>query len=227
MYGELVVADIKIQLQMITPVPVLVRDILHRCAQELNSKLNTGILRNSLKKRVQEILQMNIMNQPEYLSLSEGGKLRTELGLVDAQTKIDSILRILIRGINVVNTPINVVGNQISGRIMITAVPGDFSDVLSSNAAAYTTEKGDIIPWLSWLLTMGDTIIIATHKVTYEPRLAAFSRTGYDVMLPSATGWKVPSEFSGTIDDNFITRAVMDSLPEVGQALEIEIRNKL
>lgn len=224
------VADIKLQLRLVTTGAEITREILDRCASEINKRVMTGVMRNNLRHLTQALLESYIMSQPEYESLTQdAGVLRTELGLVDATSKLQSLLRIWVRGVDVVATPATVVGNQISGRIVITAIPADFSDVLGSSFAKYTTDKGDVIPWLEWLLTQGDNIIIATHKAVYDPAKAGSSRTGHDIMLPTSggAGWRIPPEFSGTIDNNFVTRAVNDALPELRTSIEAELRSKL
>jgi hypothetical protein len=63
---------------------------------------------------------------------------------------------------------------------------------------------GGSLPWLEWLLTLGDTIIIGSFGVEYGPH----GRTGKAHMTKRARPFKVNSSFSGTIDNNFITRAV-------------------
>jgi hypothetical protein len=123
--------------------------------------------------------------------------------------------------------PATVVGNKIIGDIIITAIPADYSDVLGSSAATYKTEKGDTIPWLQWLLLQGDSIVIATHKAVFDPDKAKFSRTGEDIMLPDSVGWRVPPEFSGTADNNFVTRAVLSALPELRTQLEAKLRSRI
>ena len=39
-------------------------------------------------------------------------------------------------------------------------------------------------------------------------------------MQPSQKSWKVPSEFSGTINDNWITRAIDQATPEIEKMLD-------
>jgi len=215
-------------MRLVTPGAEIAREILDRCAQKINRRLMTGVMKSNLKSLTRVMIENSIMAQPEYESLvNSTGVLRTELGLSDADSRLMSLLRVLMRSVNVAITPARVVGNSVTGQIVITAVPGDFADLLSSPAASYTTDKGAVIPWLEWLLLKGDTILIATHKTVYDPKKAGVSRTGHDIMLPSDEGWRVPPEFSGTINNNFITRAVNDALPNLRSSIEAEIRSKL
>jgi len=185
----------------------------------------TDTMRSEIRQMTQCILQEAIMNQPEYESLMSG-VLKTELGLEDSG-KVQSIINVWLKGVDVKLYPATIVGSKIIGDIILTAIPSDYSDVLGSNAASYTAAKGATIPWLSWLLLQGDNIIIATHKAVYDPNRAQHSRTGHDIMLPSDEGWRVPPEFSGTVDNNFVTRAVASALPELRYQLESKLRSKL
>jgi hypothetical protein len=62
------------------------------------------------------------------------------------------------------------------------------------------------LPWLQWLLLEGNATIVRNYTVSFGPN--RFSRTGFALMRPSLQSWKVPSEFAGTINDNWITRAI-------------------
>lgn len=219
-------ANLTIQMRLITTEAEIKNEILTRCAAEVNRRLMTNVLKNDIRKLTQAILESYIMSQPEYDSI-KGGTLREELGIADPND-IDQIIKIWVRGVNVVMAPATIAGNKIIGDIILTAIPADYSDVLASSYASYRTQKGDDIPWLSWLLLQGDNIIIANHKVFYDPDKTQFSRTDTDIMIPTTgEGWRVPPEFAGTIDNNFVTRAVMSALPELYHALENAIRSKL
>ena len=69
-----------------------------------------------------------------------------------------------------------------------------------------TTEKGQPLPWLSWLLTLGDQVIVSTHGVRYKP---GTGRSGQAQMKFNYNApFKVDSAHSGKPDDNFITRTI-------------------
>jgi len=46
-----------------------------------------------------------------------------------------------------------------------------------------------------------------------------YSRTGYAIMKPASGSWSVPSEFAGTITDNWITRAIQTSETDINNLL--------
>lgn len=86
-------------------------------------------------------------------------------------------------------------------------IQSDYTDVLNSSAAVFKTEKGTDLNWLEWLLLFGSKTIIKDYEVEfgYNPR----SRTGQAIMRGVKRGkWSVPYEFSGTQNNNWITRAI-------------------
>jgi hypothetical protein len=62
---------------------------------------------------------------------------------------------------------------------------------------------------LEWLLLEGNKTIIKNQQVIVRP--SKFSRTGMALMQESNKSWKVPSQYAGTIRNNWITRAIDDN----------------
>ena len=83
--------------------------------------------------------------------------------------------------------------------------PSSFDNLLSLAVANVITERGEVLPWLEWLLTAGNAIVIAGYSVEYGNFQT--SRTGGAIMEPVGF-FKVDSQFSGTPENNFITRAI-------------------
>lgn len=160
----------------------------------------------AIRKQLQDLIRGSIENTPEYQSLL-GGQLQGELGVPNPQSALESIVQALLDSIQVVVTPVQYTGGQLTAGISIGVLSSSLAEVFVP-ASAYRTEKGETIPWLEWLLTLGDTIIIRTYKVKIGE--AKNSRTGLATMVESTKGWKVPAQFSGSIDDNFLTRSLED-----------------
>ena len=76
-------------------------------------------------------------------------------------------------------------------------------------------EKGGSLPWLDWLINLGDSVIIADFGVTYGP----FGRSGQARMSVKKRPFKVDTAFSGTPEDNFITRALDKRASEIESAI--------
>jgi len=87
------------------------------------------------------------------------------------------------------------------------------------------TERGYSLPWLEWLLTKGGQIIVRNFEVKYgaNPR----SRSGDAVMVSSGSNWRVPSQFTGTSSNNWITRALSTIENKILKLLESELKASL
>jgi hypothetical protein len=140
---------------------------------------------------------------PEILSL-KSGKLKYDFGL--SSDPADDIIYAVANStyVSFRNFSLKLNGTSVAFNIFIQ--PSDFQNLLSLDLASVTTEKGESLPWLSWLLTAGDAIIIDSYSVKYDTANPK-SRSGGAIMIPNGF-FKVDSSFSGTEDDNFITRAL-------------------
>lgn len=167
-------------------------------AAEVN-KAFKGIVNRAQPIIVNEIrvlFKEAVESSPEYQSLLFG-KLMTEFGIEDSARKLSDIMKVWLNNINTSY-------NTKSGVLTINMCLADFSDVLGLEAASLITEKGRELEWLQWLLLDGDKTIIRDFHIEYNP---GYSRTGSDIMVKGGS-WKVPSEFSGSMGDNFVTRAL-------------------
>jgi hypothetical protein len=72
---------------------------------------------------------------------------------------------------------------------------------------AKINDKGYSLPWLQWLLFEGNEVLIKNYKVEFRPN--PNSRSGLAIMKPSSSSsWRVPPEFVGSEENNWITRAI-------------------
>ena len=155
--------------------------------------------------KIRDVVKTRLISTQEYGSIVSG-KLRGELGIPDANSRIIDIIETWIQGISVKVTA----GNSPFLTIDIGVIKNDYSDVLSISAATYTYTgrySEGTIPWLEWLLLEGDRRIV--NRYEFSPSIKRGSRTGMGVMIEKTKGfWQVPAEFSGTSVDNFATRAL-------------------
>lgn len=178
--------------------------ILKETVLILNKKFNRRIIRN-ITTSIKGLLESAIKNTPEYQSMLSG-QLMGELGLVDPDLKLNSIIDIWLDGVFIVFDPIKKQGNKLTGGFTLYAVESNYDDVLSSPYAVQETEKGQKLTWLDWMLTFGDSRFIINYGIRNNPR---HSRTGTVIMYPTTKrSWGVPPQFAGTRDNNFITRAI-------------------
>lgn len=167
-----------------------------------------------LKRKLPIIIETAITSQPEYSELISG-KLREQFGIPNAATKIDSLLSIW-KNIEVKYKKARISGDQIKTAIVATAIRSDYKDVLNTAAAYQTTEKGQQLYWLDWLLNQGDKIIVKEYEL-----VTGRGRAGNVVMRKNVRGkWGVPSAFAGTPNNNWITRSLNSVSSIIDRTLE-------
>ena len=81
------------------------------------------------------------------------------------------------------------------------------------------------LDWLNWLLTRGDDIIVGDYSFIQKPGIG---RSGLGAMTAGGV-FRIPPEYSGTQDDNFITRTLLSEAvtDQLTQVLEQHILSKL
>lgn len=160
---------------------------------------------NKIQAPIKNLVVEAIRSAPEYNSILSGD-LKYEFGLPDSDNRLKTLLDFW-KHINLIYNPPSISNNKIVGSFSIGMIQDDFSDVLSSSAAILTTEKGQDLHWLEWLLLFGDKTIIKNYDVEFGTN--SRSRTGFAVMRGSSRfKWGVPKQFSGTINNNWITRSI-------------------
>ena len=174
-------------------------------AKELNKSLSKKV--STLKGKLIPVIRAALNASPEINSL-RGGLLALEFGL--EQDPTSAIIEAIVSSIEVTYTKVD--PKTFAGGFTLVMQPSDFSNLLSLPQASQPIEDGSL-PWLSWLLTAGDSIIIANFGVEF----GSFpeSRTGGARMAQKAAPYKVNSAFSGTEDDNFITRSISTASGEI------------
>lgn len=192
-------------------IDVIERRVVRAFARELDARVKKVAvdIQNDIANNIGKIFPTT----PEYMSLTSGGDLARHFGIPqnEAIQKMDAIINTLANSVRVRYTKITVgAGNRLNGGITVYAFLEDFSDILALSESKVTTNKGQQLPWLEWLTIEGDKIIITNHEITYGPYPT--SRAGGTIMRKTTTGtWKVPLQYSGTPDDNWITRAINTS----------------
>jgi len=189
--------------------------ILRALKPEINKYLKKVF--DKTKPRILQALTNAITSSPEYSSLLNGS-LKYEFGLPDSDNRVASILKFWQK-LNVEYKSVSIDGKKLVGGFVINMVDSSYTDVLSSGAATFKTEKGTDLNWLEWLLLFGNKTIIKDYVVEFGPNPR--SRTGQAVMKGIQKGkWSVPASFSGTKNNNWITRAIDSATPEINKILK-------
>ena len=140
-----------------------------KTAEEMLRKLNTAIKKSvpNIRTNARSATLNFLRNSREYQSLV-GGKLMGHFGLPhdEATRMVEGIIGTIAENLQVSHTiPVGAARFRTAGDLEISVVEADFSDILSLPEALIYTDKGEILPWLEWLLTAGDRILINTHRV--------------------------------------------------------------
>lgn len=205
-------SKIQIGVELVTPVYEIKRLLLKEIEVVINrSALITEAI---LKPYALDLFKKSINDSPEVKSL-KGGLLQAELGPID--TKVyEAVNEIINEIINTFSLQV-FLANATIGKLKLTIKMSVYPTsstytIANSNAGSYLSGKGVSIPWLSWLLLRGDAPIIANYYV--NTNFTKTSRTGLAIMKKSnSKSWRVPPQFSGTEQNNFITRA-LDSVAD-------------
>lgn len=97
----------------------------------------------------------------------------------------------------------------------IAVQPLNNSNLLSLQQAYTKLENGASVPWLEWLLTKGSSIIMFDFGVLYKE---GAGRSGGAIMVQNISPFMVDPLYSGTEDDNFISRALSKNIGKIQQA---------
>lgn len=196
------------------------KDIANEISLALLKDVSTYFdnITNQISQNIPNFVIQSITDQPEYSALI-GGKLQYELGITNPEQRLSEILETIRSGTIIDIKPPKVISNKITSKFQLKMIKKDFSDLLSIGSSSFTSEKGSEIDWLRWLLLEGDSIIISDYMFILGPNRA--SRTGMGIMKPSSSrSWRVPPEYAGSINNNWITRGLDSASQKIDQFLQ-------
>lgn len=177
--------------------------ILEIMADHINDTLNIAIPK--ITKEIKELVAVSLKEEPEYQSLLSG-RLRAEFGLSDTNM-VDNIIDKLVSTIDVSRSTISYNKIGLVGGFTITMMKSDdMNGIIFTDIASVISNDGQHLPWLQWLLLEGNKAIVKNFDV----KMGSYSqsRSGMAIMVSSRDNWRVPSEFVGTISNNWTTRAI-------------------
>ena len=193
------------------------KDIVAYATKDLARRVTSRLrgIENDIRLEIMNLIREAITTSSVYIALtSPGGRLRTELGIIQPQADLDRIISKMLDGITVTPLRTSLVGTTFSANLVATAVRDDFADLLNSGEGQYlsknTQGKQTLVEWLKWLLTKGNAMIIVGYDIRFN--LPQYSRTDDAIMVKNRSkSWFVPADYAGTLEDNFITRALNES----------------
>jgi hypothetical protein len=197
--------------------------------KDIESKILTALLSdvtdmiknsgNKISATIKNIVINAIQSSPEYQSLISGS-LKAEFGIPDPERRLSELLNLWTKKVSVIYKPPKISNSRITTSFKLELIRADLSDVLGSDIAIVTDSlSGKSVHWLEWLSLAGDKTIIKDYTVVYGRNRR--SRTGLAIMRESVgSRWRVPAEFAGTINNNWITRSIDAVSDEIEQAIE-------
>ena len=194
---------------------VIVAKINKALAKDIDKRFKSKA--GALKLKLQPIIASALFDSPEIISL-RSGVLRFDFGLTGDPGP--QIVNAVVQSVEVKITPVKGTQSGISGGVQVNIQPSTYSNLLSLPVAMQKLEIEGRVPWLEWLLTAGDSIIIGHYGVEYG---AGLGRSGGAHMVGIKDAplgpFKVNSAFSGSVNDNFITRSIKRSEPQIKNAI--------
>lgn len=193
----------EIRLKIVESNSEINRLILQNIKQYLDTRIHK--VANIVQTKLPPIIADGLRQEPEYASLL-GGELRAELGIPDISA-IDSIIEIISNSIELESKSLSIGRNGLKGGFILKIIRKEnLGGALDSSYGIVKTDTIDI-PWLEWLCFKGNEILIKDYVVRYGPN--PYSRSGLAIMKKSeGSSWRVPPQFIGTENNNWITRAI-------------------
>lgn len=195
-----------LSIQLVDSISQIEKNINAALAQQVNNLISKK--QTQLINGAKSLASNWIKSQPEIISLqsSDQNSLVGLFGIPKGSNPADAIVNAVTDSITIKLVPYN---NRLKGGLELYFQPDDFKNLLSL-PQGHTPIFGGDLHWLDWLLKRGDSIIIANYQ--YNPG-TGLGRSGLGNMI-SGGSFRVPPQFSGTQDDNFVTRALIGSSQE-------------
>jgi hypothetical protein len=172
----------------------------------INDTLSKNL--NLIVNKVKLLIPNWVMSQPEIASLSSSDSLSLagQFGIVNGASAGQAIANSVAQATRIKFVKYS---NNFNGGLELQFQQADFNNLLSLREG-HTVYQGGNLHWLDWLLKRGDSIIISNYQ--YNPA-TGLGRSGLGNMIGGGV-FRVPPEFAGTPDNNFITRALIGTAQE-------------
>jgi hypothetical protein len=174
-------------------------------AEEANKILE--LQKNNILNNCKQLISGWISSQPEIVAL-QNGILAGQLGLYPGQG-----LNAQIEIINSITQSISIqfkrFSNKLIGGLDVNFQPKTFVNLLNLPQGIVNYKDGSL-PWLKWLLLLGDSIIVVNYQYNAQTGLG---RSGLGNMIPGGS-FRIPPQYSGTVEDNFVTRALVGTVQQ-------------
>ena len=189
----------ELTLKLTDSIPAIELKVNGAIAVHLNSFFlkKKGYIENQLR----DLIGIWIRSQPEIQSLAMSGDLAGQFGLPDG-TSLGVVNKIVTSIQQSTQVKMKKINKKLEGGLKLTCQPSSFANLLGIPDGHVKILDGDL-HWLRWLLESGNKILVVNYH--YTPSVG-FGRSKIGIM-DKGGAWRVPPEFAGTLEDNFVTRA--------------------
>lgn len=197
------------------------KDLLKALAKESNRVLAS--IAKDVENKIKVAIGRWISRSDEFQAIEQEGalnSLNSQLGLNPGQGElaVAQIKSAILASVRVELTSKKTRKiNDISLKIKVQ--PEDFQNMLGLSSGVVITDAGASLDWLNWLINLGTSTVV--FGFSYTP--ATDGRSGGGTMEQGGT-WRVPPQYAGTIDNNFITRTLEDHEKEIKTILQRAFR---
>ena len=174
---------------------------------------------------VETALQTKVANWIFYSDEMQsllGGVLRGHFGIISPAPQVMTIVASIADTIEVNWTPVNPA--LMGSPLVIKVQPSDLLNVLGA-ITPLITENGYSLDWIEWLLLRGDSPVVFDYHVVEGD----FGRTG-DAKMVSGGNYSVgraAPTYTGTQDNNFITRALEGKESEIQRLIVTSVERAM
>lgn len=175
------------------------KNIYSALAEVLNRNLKKNS--NKVRSKIKSLIPNWIQEQPEIASLldiNDPKSLNGQFKFIEGEAN-RAVNAIIMAITNSVEIEFEKIKNNLDGGIVFYIQPDTFTNLLTLSEATISRTS---IPWLDWLLNQG------TKTIVYDLRYSSddSGRSGGGAISFGKTA-RVPPQFAGTSNDNFVTRA--------------------
>lgn len=184
-----------------------------------------GQATKSINEALVRILKQALYEDNAIQSILSG-ELRSHFGIANSNRTVDQIVEQLLSEIKVSHSPLSRGVGGFSAEIRVLAVWESFAGLLGLDVSTTKSHGGDV-PWMKHLLLDGDKVLIKGYHILIKEGLPR-SRSGNALMIEvdnkSQRGfWRVPIEYSGVKELNFLTKLLDAIIPTIDQMVEDKI----